>query len=423
MNPTSLPVPPASGGRGLPSFRRKPVTNQIVVHKTGALAAFLRPVGIAFALVILGVPAIFAWNIYSASEARRALHETTVPAGKTMVETDIRRRVADGEVEFLLRQVDDSVVRVIVEKDAVDRLLNRILLDLERSRRQVHEQASAEVDALLGRAFATREGDLDRYADWYFAWGRSWRLLYEALAGATQETLRMGFSRTQINEAARHAVEDYLLRRYRELVLKPSVRDPVIVEGIVSVFRDANARFLAAAAAFDSDVQHFVEHEALYAEMLDENAVRVSLDWDAEKWRAPRGNAEDRYLAPARAVGLAVGGALVLGPIVDRLVSPFFARATTRVLASSRMAAGGAALGSVGPGLGTALGAAGGLAADWGLNAFNDWMNRDQFIADNASALDATIGAWKGRIVPEVSRGIDVWFDDARASLLRLSQR
>lgn len=47
----------------------------------------------------------------------------------------------------------------------------------------------------------------------------------------------------------------------------------------------------------------------------------------------------------------------------------------------------------------------------------------DEFIADNAAALDATIAAWKAVVMPEVARGIDVWFDDARATVVELSQK
>jgi hypothetical protein len=426
MNVANLPVPSGiAGRRAVSAYRRRrtPIAGKTVVYKVGFLAALLRPVGVALAIVIVGVAAVFAWNIYSASEIRRALHETTVPAAGTTVETTIRRRVADGEVEMILRRSDDSVLRVIAAKDDRDRLVNRMLGDLEVSRQRVREQASAALDDAFADAFAGRAEDLDRYADWYFAWGRSWRLLYEALMGAGQEMARMGFSRTQVSDAARYAVEDYLLRHYRELVLKPAVRDPVVSAGILAVFRDANAGFLAAAAALDDEVQRFIGQDAIHTERLDADAVKIHIDWDAEMWRAPREGAGDGYLAPARTAVVVAGGAFVLGPIVDRLLAHYFARATAPVLASARMAVGGAAAGSVGPGLGTAIGALGGLALDWGINAFHDWMSRDEFIADNAAALDATIAAWKGRIMPEVSRAIDVWFDDARARLVQLSQR
>ncbi len=74
------------------------------------------------------------------------------------------------------------------------------------------------------------------------------------------------------------------------------------------------------------------------------------------------------------------------------------------------------------PGLGTAFGAIAGAGLNWGLSVFRDYMERDGSIRDNSAALDATILAWKGRIAPEVSRTIDVWFDDTSLLLVTLEQ-
>ena len=101
--------------------------------------------------------------------------------------------------------------------------------------------------------------------------------------------------------------------------------------------------------------------------------------------------------------------------MLQRVVLPFFARATAQVMASTELAVGGAVVGSIEPGIGTAIGALAGLAIDWGLSQFQEYMQRDDFIADNSAALDATIAAWKGKIAPEIDKSIDVWFDDTRA--------
>jgi hypothetical protein len=104
-----------------------------------------------------------------------------------------------------------------------------------------------------------------------------------------------------------------------------------------------------------------------------------------------------------------------MGSMVGRIVVPFFARTTAEVMASTEMTVGGAAAGSVEPGLGTAIGALAGAALDWGISRFTDYVQRDGFIADNSAALDATITAWKGAMLPPIDKAIDVWFDDTRA--------
>ena len=428
MSALSAILPSPRGGRRLPAriFQSAaiPSAHTEVIRKGGVLASLLRPVGVAIALVIVGVPAIFAWNIYTASEARRLLHDFTRASQDTaVVAAPVARKVADGEVELVLRQVDGNLVRVIAAKGAADELINGALIALDKARRNAKDEARLGVDQLFERAFANRKDDLEAYADWFFAWGQSWRLLYEAVTGALQETARLAFSQTQVSDAARHSVEDYLLRHYQEFVLKPALRDPMIVEGVRQAFSQANQDHLAALVKLDTAVWRFAQEKALFMEKVDAAAVSVRLDWDAEKWRAPREPAEDRYLDPLKTVALAGGGTVALKPVLQRVALPLLARTTAKVMASTRMAVAGAAVGSIQPGVGTAIGATAGVALDWGMNAVSARLERDDFIAENAAALDATIAAWKVAILPEIDRAIDVWFDDAAATLSKLAAR
>ncbi len=382
--------------------------------KPGVLGPFLRPIGVAVGLVIVGLPALAVWNIYSASEVRRAEHDAAVNRGKTTVETHVRRQVADDETAFVLRLVDGKLVRVIASKDATDTFLNQTLATLEKERGETHRAAAADLDRLFAHTFASRDTDLQAYADWFFEWGRSWRFLYEAVSGAVQEAARLSFSRTQISDAARAAVEAYLLRHYQELVLKPELRDASLSAGVRDVLARAHDGYAGAVARLDDGMQHFLSEKTRSVEELDPSGVAVKIDWDAEKWKAPRGPADDRTLRPITSAAL-IGGGAVAGSMLSRIVVPFFARTTAEVLASSEMTIGGAAAGSVEPGLGTALGALAGAALDWGMSRFTDYVQRDGFVADNSAALDATIAAWKSAMLPPIDQAIDAWFDDARA--------
>lgn len=398
--------------------RRAPRASQApatVVARRGALAALLGPVGVACALLVVGIPTVAIWNIRTASDARNAAHDAPAPRDATTAGAAASRKVADGETEFVLRLVDGRLVRVIAGKDAVTDTLNRAILALDAARIETKRQSAEGLDRLFAGVFDTRDADIAAYADWYYDWGRSWRLLYEAVTGAGQEAVRLSFSQTQVTDAARFAVEAYLLRHYQDYVLKPALRDEAIAAGSARVLGDARGAYVAAAAALDDRLQRFLAEEARHAEEIPATmAVRV--DWDAARWRAPTTGAEDRYLDPVASAAF-VGGGAVLGTLVQRAALPFLARATAQVMVTAEATLGGAAAGSIQPGLGTAIGALAGLAIDWGLSEFREYMERDAFIAGNNAALDATIATWKGRIGPEIDRAIDVWFDDARATV------
>jgi nitrate reductase NapE component len=391
------------------------------IRKHSFLAPLLFPIGLAIALVIVGAVGLSVWNIHSASEARRSLHQAPVQSSKTEFASSVSRQVADSETEFVLRLVDGRLVRVIADKGEVSAFIGAALHYLEGARARANQQALGEIDQLFAEVFATREADLDAYADWFFAWGRSWRFLYEAATGAVQEMGRLFFSQTQVSDAARHAVEAYLLRHYQDFVLKPALRDDIIDRGLRQALRNAHREYLMALAGLDDYAQRFLAEQTGHVEEIDDAAVVVRIDWDAEKWKAPRYTAEDRYLEPVISVAV-IGGSAALGGIVQRAVLPLVARTTAQVLASSQFTVGGAAAGLIQPGLGTAVGAIAGAGLDWGLSVFRHYMERDDFIRDNAAALDATISAWKAIMSPEISRAIDVWFDDTTLLLAKLDQ-
>ena len=409
-----LVLPLAAGAMKAPALRR----TEPVRRARGFLGSLALPVGIALAALVVGIPGFAIWNIYSASETRRVAHDAPVDRGDTVVTTTIDRQVADDETEFVLRLVDGKLVRVIAARNETETFLNETLVYLDNARVLAHRNAAEGLDRVFVEAFATREADLEAYADWFFEWGRSWRFLYEAVAGAVQEAVRLSFSRTQITDAARHAVEDYLLRHYQEFVLKPGLRDPVISEGVKRLLVTAHDDYLTAVAGLDDRMQRFLAEKIRFAEPIDSDAVSVRIDWDAEKWKAPRGLAEDRMLEPVGSATL-IGGGAAVGSLLARVVLPFFARTTAQVVASAEMTIGGATIGSIEPGLGTVVGALAGAVLDWGMSEFTEHMERDGFVADNAAALDATVLEWKGDIAPEIDRAIDVWFDDTREVVAR----
>src|SRR5579872_3726246 len=91
--PLRFAAAPPHGARTTVASERR---GRTIIKKRGLFAPFLQPIGIAIGLVVVGLPAIAVWNIYSASEARRAEYDAAVNRGKTVVETHVKRQVADG---------------------------------------------------------------------------------------------------------------------------------------------------------------------------------------------------------------------------------------------------------------------------------------------------------------------------------------
>jgi hypothetical protein len=159
--------------------------------------------------------------------------------------------------------------------------------------------------------------------------------------------------------------------------------------------------------------------------------TKVKLDWDAQKWKAPVYLMEDRAFDGVVGIGAAAAGgtvgALALGPALNGVLAQSFGQLSRRFVTSlgTRLAFAeqGAVAGTVvqpmgGQVIGAAIGIAIGVVADYLSNAANEAFNREEFVAANNRALDATIFTWKANLTANIDTAIDKWFDDARASVV-----
>lgn len=408
----SVPGPVASPARG----KHRTHSETVIVRDRRGLVF---PIGVAISLCIIGLVAFMVWNIWSSSEATREAHETRPHRDGTVVQLNVARKLSADEVRLVLRQLDGRLVRVVAKKDATSKFTNDTLVYLQSRRDRVKNQLKRDLDRVFSDAFSDREQAVSAYADWFFAWGRSWALLWEGIKGAAVEASKLALSRTKITDAARHEVEAYLIRHYTEFVLKPEIRDPSIIAGVRKALKQAHEEYLFAISGLDARLQQFMADHALHTEPLSaDQAVTVALDWDAQKWKTPRYALEDKALEVVGSIGVIAGSTVIVGPVLEATIIPLFAETIAEIMISTEWALGGALALSEVPLLGTALGAALGLFADRALAYFREKMQRKDFVRENLVAVDATVKQWKGKASPPLMRAIDVWFDDAQAAVV-----
>jgi hypothetical protein len=261
-------------------------------------------------------------------------------------------------------------------------------------------------------------------------------VLKESLTSAITRFFEAG-KYESLTEAIEADVKDYFLRNYKEQVLKPEVRDQTISQGVEQAVRHAHDSYRRVIANGDMRLQLFLAKHTSHLEDIPAAMpmTNVKLDWDAQKWKAPVYLMEDRAFDGVAGIGAAAAGgtvgALALGPALNRVLVHSFGHLSHRFVASlgTRLALAqhGAVAGMVvhpvgGTVVGAAVGVLVGAAADYLLNEANEAFNREEFVAANEKALDATIAAWKASLKANVDTAIDKWFDDARSSVVLSSK-
>ena len=412
--------------------RRSRAVKQKVV-KPSALGMLLKPIGTAIGLVLIAYALLSLGTTFYRSYTRHLDHTAAVHPDASVFDIFLPSRTLPPDaVDLVVKDIDGKLHRVLVSKSETDKFVNGTILMLDDERARIKEAAHQDIDRSFALAFQDRDETIADYADWFFAWKRSYIVLKETISSAISRVLETGRYES-LGEAIEADVKEYFLRNYTERVLKPELRDQTIAKGVEQAARHAHDSYRRVIANGDMRLQLFLAKHTSHMEDIPASTsmTNVNLDWDAQKWKAPLYLMEDRAFDGVVGVGAAAAGgtigALTLGRAINGIVSRSFgqmsARMATSLATRAVPALQGAAVGTAvqpmgGQVIGAAIGVAIGIAVDYLANEASEAVNRDSFVAANEEALDATITAWKSGLEASVDTAIDKWFDDARASVV-----
>jgi hypothetical protein len=417
---------PAKSRRGWFARREK-------VVRPSALGMLLKPIGISIAVVLSTYALVSLGTTFYRSYYRHLDQTAAVHPDKSVLDIFFPdRSLPPDAVDLIVKDVNGSLHKVVASKSEADRFVNDTILMLDDERARIKQVAHEDLGRTFALAFQDREQAINSYADWFFAWKRSYVVLKETIASAITRGMEAG-KYESLNEAIEADVNDYFLRNYQEQVLKPELRDAIITKGVEQAVRHAHDSYRRVIANGDMRLQLFLAKHTDHLEDIPSSTpmTNVKLDWDAQKWKAPTYLMEDRAYDGIAGLGAAAAGgtvgALALGPAFDSVLAQSFGQISRRVatslgtrvaLAEQGAVAGTAVQPMGGQVVGAALGVVIGAAVDYLSNAANEAANRDSFVAANEQALDSTIATWKSSLEANVDTAIDKWFDDARASVV-----
>ncbi|MDA7947034.1 MAG: hypothetical protein MPJ78_06115 [Hyphomicrobiaceae bacterium] len=402
------------------------------VQKLGPVAAFVRPIGLTVALMLAAYGLASLGTTFWRSYQRHQDHTAATHPDRSIFEIFVTPQLPEDAVDLVIRDVEGNIRRVAASKSETDTFVNETILMLDDERDRIKRAADADIDRLFESAFADRDQVVEAYADWFFEWKRSYIVLKESVTSAAARFVEAG-EYESLGEAVERDLKDYFMRHYKEQVLRPDVRDGKITEGLEILVRRSHESYRRVIANGDMRLQLFLaKHTRHLADVpANGNLTSSQLDWDAQKWKAPTYLMEDRAFDGIAGLGVAAGsgtvGALVLGPVMNRVMARtvgmlsrrFIASAGTRLaLAQQGAVAGTAVQPAGGQVVGAVAGLVVGIAADYFINEAQEEFNRDKFVASNSDALDATIDSWKSKLRANVHAAIDRWFDDARKGVI-----
>ncbi len=392
----------------------------------GGFWKMLTIIALCFVLTSVG-------SSFYASYKRDAEYSLSTHIDRTAMKLFSDRQLEDNEVALILKSQDGKLLKLVVEKNEADQFINQSLKDLEEQRALIKQQISDDVKNMFSLAFADQQEDIEKYADWFFEWKRSYIILKETLTSTATHIVEVGEVET-LNVAVERDLKNYFMTHYQARVLKPELRDPVITAAFQKIAERAHNSYRSMVAQNDLKLQLFLQRHTNHLQeiSLSKTEQAIMIDWDAQKWKAPSYLLEDRAMDAVQGFGIiavsGVAGRATLAPVIraassraiGALSTRFASAISTEVIFGAKGAVGGSA---VNPGGGTIIGAilgvGIGLFVDYLVNEAQESIKRDDFVKANTQALEATKALWENKLSEGLHNAVDIWFDDTRIAIVK----
>eukprot|EP01048_Picozoa_sp_COSAG05_P022588 COSAG05_NODE_4577_length_1455_cov_1.269174_1_plen_278_part_00 len=120
--------------------------------------------------------------------------------------------------------------------------------------------AASTLMSELRAALAPCLGRVDNFADWYFSYSTNYKLLGTAMSSAARHAVA-GLSESSVAEAVSVELQQYCMRQYQAIVLRPALTDPELHRAFVRALRRAHVGYIEALQELDTAVVSFVARE------------------------------------------------------------------------------------------------------------------------------------------------------------------
>ncbi len=363
----------------------------------------------------------FGRGLYDSIVARIALHQAVHP-DTSLVGLAATRQV-EPRIALLSVTVDGQPRRVAVDEAALSDFVRDNLEALERRRQAAHQRADQALSGVVVLIFDDMRARIERYADWYFGWATTYRIMGVAVQSAVAYMAKP-VSALSLREAVEVEVRKYIAAHYVSLVLRPEINDARLQRAFKQVASELHADFRYSLEQVDRGFQAFARRRTRVLEPPSRGTMH--LDWSGQFSKITALGSYEKGDAGAAVGAALVGSGAVLGAkvgaqvlatggkgLLAKLAGPFVSKGVSAAAA----AGAGGATGAIGGPLGAALGVGVGLAIDAAVNEGVELVRRDAFVSDTRDALQATQDAWVGRMRTALHQAVDVWYEDGEQLL------
>jgi hypothetical protein len=320
---------------------------------------------------------------------------------------------------------------VIANAENYSEFVKQQITYLEQAKTAWQAQIEQQLHNSLTATFATLHGRVKRFADWYFAYPTTYKILWEAIASVTQHLLSI--EATQLSTAVAYDIEKYLHEHYKDIILRPEITDSLLRSVYNHTLQTAHHQYRQILATLQTEFQAFIAKHTTHLEPPIAKNTHVILDWRdqfhklnlAEYEKGPKGAAIGTALTvlgatlgktmastAGKTLVSTTGKGITTKAITTATSKGIFAKLSEPFVSKAVLIGTGSIIGTLGGVVGTVVGAAGGIGVDYLLNEGIALTQRETFEADLHDALNMTQLEWEEEMRSSLQEAIQIWIND-----------
>ncbi len=234
------------------------------------------------------------------------------------------------KITLIYRQKDGQLLRILADEEDISAFARENINLLEQARAKLNSSVGKRIHDATNPVFAKMRGQITDYADWYFAWLTTYKILMEAITSATDHAMKT--EAMSLKDAVAADIEKYLQKHFEDMVLQPEISDPQLKARFESTLQEVNNEFLLTISNMDQQFQKFSANKSTLLNPVDMANVKVDFDWDSQFKKVKIISHEKQVGGALVGVGLATGGA-----ILGKSVGTALGKVTTGKVASTTM--------------------------------------------------------------------------------------
>lgn len=356
---------------------------------------------------------LLAWLLFHPQEGLISVP----PASVDQTILPVPPRQVPDRVLLIYQTVDGQLRKVPMDQDRYAAWVLTQLRQLDQQHQHLRTQMEQDLRQGLDALFAERQQRIPDLADWYFAWGTSYQLLWEAI---TSTLTHLGSEDVKAHVA--RDLERLIQQQYEYRVLQPELLDYRIQQLYQQALAKAHIGYLHHLAGLETRLQALIARQTTYLNDQPWPRQVIRLDWVSQRRKLRIAPEAQTTLSAWRGVFLTTTGALIGkttgAAMAARMATPFVSRAVSATAGSVALGGGGAIAGPLTATAGLVIGATVGLLTDWAIQQGVAVLSRPDFDSAVGEAIASTQQQWTDLLTQAADQTLNHLFSDTQQLLL-----